>query len=106
LNEEIRTINNNAYLAGQEANFNPVLNLCRFFADRMDNSLEFNSADYRSILLGFCNLPHEIEAFAHINVKSLDKILNVCFIKELVCFSGFLFKFPLFRWRPKSEVCK
>lgn len=84
MNEEIRTINNNAYLVGEQANFTSVLSLCQTFVDLMDNSLEFNSADYRTTLLGFRNLPHEIECFAQLNVNSLDKILNKCFIKELV----------------------
>jgi hypothetical protein len=96
LNDHIRKINNDAYLVGQEANFTSVLDMYQMFANLVDNSLDFTSSDYRAILLGFHNLPHEIQCFAHIDLHSLDKVLNICFIKELVSFVGVVIMFRAF----------
>jgi hypothetical protein len=86
LNDQIRDINNNAYLLGQKPNFTPILTICQILSDLLDNSNLLNSVDYFQILLGFNQLPSQIECFGQINVNCMDKILNIGFIKELVNF--------------------
>lgn len=84
LNEKIRTINNDAYLLGQQPNFTHIVEQCKIIAHLMDNSTCLHSHDYRQILRGLSELPRQIACFEQIAVNSLDKILNIGFIKALV----------------------
>lgn len=84
LNKEIRQINNNAYLDCQNPNFTPVMEHYHGIVDLMNNSDCFDSSNFQQILLSFLELPYQIECFQNIKINSLDKILNICFIKELV----------------------
>jgi hypothetical protein len=81
LNDQIRDINNNAYLIGQKPDFSTVFERIQVIVDLFENCDFFDSFDYRQILIGLHSLP---EYFDTILLKSLDRMINIVFIKELV----------------------
>lgn len=84
LNDRISDINNDAYLLGQHPNFTPILDRLRLIVNLVDHSDTFDSLDHRQIFFGLRSLPQQIESFEAISTDSLDKILNISFVRELV----------------------
>lgn len=105
LNDQFRTINNNAYLHGEEADFSSIMQKIQSIVDLFDNCVSFESCDYRQTLLGLLSLP---EYFDSISIESLDRTINSVFIKELVSlnYSKILPTRIIFRWKQKSITSK